>query len=62
MSDDPANLDDFIDGSARALDLPLDPAWKPAVRDNLKVIFTHAAKVSEFPLPDEAEPAPVFKA
>jgi hypothetical protein len=62
MTRNPADLDAFIGATARALDLPLDPAWKPAVRDNLKVIFAHAAKVSEFPLPDEAEPAPVFKA
>ena len=59
---EPADLDAFLDASARMLELPLDPAWKPAIRDNLKVIFAHAEKVMNFPLPDEAEPAPVFKA
>jgi hypothetical protein len=62
MTDDPKDLDAFIQASARAVELPLDPEWKAAVRDNLKVIFAHATTVSEFPLPDEAEPAPVFKA
>lgn len=55
-------LDDFIDAAALALDLPLDPAWKPAVKANLDVTLRHAATVAEFALPDEAEPAPIFKA
>jgi len=62
MSKSPAELDAFIDACARALDLPLDPLWKPAIRSNLGVIFTHAGKVADFALPDEAEPAPVFEA
>jgi hypothetical protein len=32
------------------------------VKANLDVILKHAAVVAEFELPDEAEPAPVFKA
>jgi hypothetical protein len=55
-------LDDFIVAAAAALDLPLDPAWKASVKANLDVTLRHAATVAEFPLPDEAEPAPVFKA
>jgi len=55
-------LDDFIDSAAKALSLPLDPAWKPAVRANLEVSLKLGNLVSEFPLPDDAEPAPVFKA
>jgi 1-carboxybiuret hydrolase subunit AtzG-like len=42
--------------------LPLEEAWKPAVKTNLAVTLKHAATVAEFKLPDEAEPAPVFKA
>jgi len=56
------SLDDFIAAAAQALDLALDPAWGPAVRGNLIVTFKHAATVAEFALPDEAEPAPVFRA
>jgi hypothetical protein len=55
-------LDDFIDSAAKALSLPLDPAWKPAVRANLDVSLKLGNLVSDFPLPDDAEPAPVFKA
>ena len=60
MASDP--LDDFIAAAAAALDLPLEPDWQPAVKANLAVTLKHAAAVSEFALPDEAEPAPVFKA
>jgi hypothetical protein len=55
-------LDDFIIASARALDLTIDKAWMPAVRGNLAVTLRLAALVSAFALPDDAEPAPVFKA
>ncbi|MBS0247083.1 MAG: DUF4089 domain-containing protein [Proteobacteria bacterium] len=55
-------LEVFIDAAAAALDLPLDPAWKPAVKANLAVTLGHAATVTEFALPDEAEPAPIYKA
>jgi hypothetical protein len=58
----PDPLNDFIDAAARALDLPVDPAWKPAIRANLEVTLRLAALVSSFALPDEAEPAPVFAA
>jgi hypothetical protein len=55
-------LDDFIIASARALDLRIDKAWMPAVRGNLAVTLRLAALVGAFNLPDDAEPAPVFKA
>ena len=55
-------LDDLIDAAARALDLPVEPAWKPAVKTNLQVTLRHGAFVAEFELPYEAEPAPVFVA
>ena len=60
MTHDP--LDALIDAAARALELPLEPDWKPAVAANLRVTLEHAAAVEAFPLPDDAEPAPVFKA
>jgi hypothetical protein len=56
------NLDALIAASARTLDLPVDPAWYPAIRFNLDVTFRLATLVAAFPLPDEAEPAPVFRA
>ena len=56
------DLDDFIAASARALKLPVDPAWYPMIRSNLEVTFRLAAVVADFRLPDDAEPAPVFRA
>ncbi|HKY87587.1 MAG TPA: DUF4089 domain-containing protein [Pseudorhodoplanes sp.] len=59
-SSDPT--DDFIEAAANALGISLDPAWKPAVRGHLEVSRKLAHLMDEFPLPDDAEPAPVFKA
>jgi hypothetical protein len=47
---------------AQALALPIDPAWQAGVKLNLKLLFIHAALVDEFSLPDDIEPAPVFRA
>ncbi len=58
-TDDP--LDTFIAAAGRALDLPIEPAWQSAIKANLAVNLALAALVSEFELPDEAEPAPVFR-
>jgi hypothetical protein len=55
------STDDFIEAAAKALGVPLDTAWKPAVRGNLEVSLKLARLVDEFPLPDDAEPAPVYK-
>jgi hypothetical protein len=59
-SSDP--LDDYIDAVSKALALPVDDAWKPAVRANLEVSLKLARLVDEFSLPDETEPASVFAA
>ena len=55
-------LDDFIAAGARALDFEIDKAWMPAVREHLRVTLRLSALVAAFALPDDAEPAPVFKA
>jgi hypothetical protein len=60
MPTDP--LDDYIDAAAKALSLPVEEAWRPAVRANLEVSLRLARMVDEFALPDEAEPASVFTA
>ncbi|MCW5686971.1 MAG: DUF4089 domain-containing protein [Pseudolabrys sp.] len=62
MPDTTDPLDAYIDAAAQILGLPLQENWKSAVKANLNVTLTHAALVEEFPLPDDAEPAPVFKA
>jgi len=58
----PDPLDTFIIAAADALDLPAKPAWLPAIKANLAVTLRHAAAVAAFDLPDDAEPAPVFRA
>ena len=55
-------LDEFITASAHALGLPVRPEWQAAVRANLDVTLKLAAEVAEFELPDDAEPAPIFRA
>ncbi len=55
-------LDDFIAAGARALDLKIDKSWMPAVRGHMQVTLRHGALVAAFALPDDAEPAPVFRA
>jgi Protein of unknown function (DUF4089) len=60
MAADP--LDEYIDAVSKALALPVEDAWRPAVRSNLQVSMKLARLVDEFALPDEAEPASVFAA
>jgi hypothetical protein len=55
-------LDDMVNAGARALGIPLEAQWTAEVKTQLQVILRHGALVAEFPLPDELEPAPVFKA
>jgi len=47
---------------AKALGLPLTAEYAPQVEANLAVAFRLVQLVLDFPLPDEAEPAPVFAA
>ena len=56
------DLDALVDAAAETMGLPIEPAWKPAIKANLQVSFRLAAIVEEFELPDDAEPAPVFEA
>ena len=55
-------MDDYIDAVGKALALPMEAAWRPAVKANLEVSLRLARLVDEFPLPDETEPASVFAA
>ena len=55
-------IDRLVDAAASALALPLEPAWRPAVKANLEVTLRLARLFADFPLPDDAEPAPGFRA
>ncbi len=47
---------------AKALDLRVEDAWRPAVRANLEVSLRLGRLVDEYNLPDEAESASVYSA
>jgi Protein of unknown function (DUF4089) len=62
MADHPFDAAIYVDAAAALIELPLDPAHRPAVILNMQRIAEMAALVMSFPLPDDAEPAPVFRA
>lgn len=55
-------LDLLIAGGTQALGLTIDPAWHVSVKFNLGLVLRLAALFDSFPLPDDAEPGPVFHA
>jgi hypothetical protein len=56
---DDEGLDHMI-AAAPLLGLDIRPQWRDGVRANLRVALNFGTLVAAFPLPDEAEPAPVF--
>lgn len=56
----PAGLSAYLDAALALVDLPLEPALRPRVLIHLDIAAGMAAQVLSFPLPDEAEPAPVY--
>jgi hypothetical protein len=54
------HLDDYIDAVAKAMGLPIEDAWRPAVRANLEVSLRLAKLVDDFALPDESESAAIY--
>ncbi|HEY1930966.1 MAG TPA: DUF4089 domain-containing protein [Acetobacteraceae bacterium] len=56
------DLNEFIASGTTLLNIPVEPEWQPAIRMHLAISFSLAARVLEFTLPDEADPAPVFRA
>ncbi len=56
------DLDAMATAGARVLGIAIEPEWRTAILANLRVSLTLARLVAEFDLPDEAEPAAVFRA
>lgn len=52
----------YLDGAVALHGIPADPAWRPEMLANMKAVANAARLVLSFPLGDEAEPAPVFRA
>jgi hypothetical protein len=61
-TDDNDPLNAAIAAGANMLGLTIEPSWLPSVRANLEVSLRLGKLVDEFPLPDEHEPASIFKA
>jgi 1-carboxybiuret hydrolase subunit AtzG-like protein len=59
---DDETLARFVEASAALQRLAIAPEWRAAVTAHLKATAAAADFVLAFPLPDEAEPAPVFTA
>jgi Protein of unknown function (DUF4089) len=55
-------LDDWLDANAALLGITIAPEWRDAIRLHLRITRDMAQRVLDFPLPDDADPAPVFHA
>ncbi|MCM0018916.1 MAG: DUF4089 domain-containing protein [Tagaea sp.] len=54
-------LEAYVERAAALIALPLDPAHKAGVVANLGRTAAIAKLVTDFPLPDEIEPGPVWR-
>jgi len=54
--------EDYIDAAAAAIGLPIAPEHRAGVVLNLARLESMARLVMDFPLPEEVNPAPVFRA
>jgi Protein of unknown function (DUF4089) len=61
MSEKSLDLDQYVDQMSLLINLPLDPEHRPGVIENMERIIAVAKLVTEFPLPEEIETAPVFE-
>jgi 1-carboxybiuret hydrolase subunit AtzG-like protein len=50
-----------VEGLAALLGLPIEPESRAAVVEILTGLLTAARKLAELPLPDDTEPAPIFR-
>lgn len=55
-----SNISEYVDQTAKLIDLPIDPEYREGVISNLEQIAAIAKLITEFPLTDEIEIAPVF--
>ncbi|MBI2207191.1 MAG: DUF4089 domain-containing protein [Candidatus Rokubacteria bacterium] len=61
MTPDPTALEAYVDVTAQTLGLPIDPASRALVIQNLAGLMQAARIVAEFELPAALEAAPVFR-
>ena len=58
---DLSDIDAWLDANAALLGIAVAPEWRDQVRLHLRITRDLARQVLDFPLPDEADPAPVFR-
>jgi hypothetical protein len=61
MTTDATNWPAYVDAMSALQRLPLDAERRAAVIQQLTQIEILARRITEFPLPPELEPAPVFR-
>jgi hypothetical protein len=61
MTEKVFDADAYADAASAAIGLVIDPAFRPGVVQNLELLHRMAAAVMDFPLPEDTEPAPVFR-
>jgi hypothetical protein len=59
---DPASLKLQLDAAIASGGLTIAPEWRASIDAHFEAIAKAAAFVMEFPLDDELDPAPVFRA
>jgi hypothetical protein len=59
---DTDELDAWLDANAALFGIKIAPEWRDTVRLHLGITRDLARRVLDFPLPDEADPAPMFRA
>jgi hypothetical protein len=57
-----AELNVWIDAGTALLGIPIRQKWRATIRLHLGITLDHASAVLAFELPDESDPAPVFRA
>jgi hypothetical protein len=52
---------EYVETISQLLNLPIDPEHRPGVIQNFERILAIAKLVTEFPLPEDLEAAPIFE-
>lgn len=61
MVNNPDEIQKYVEQTALLINLPIDKESMPGVVDNLQRIAQLATLVTDFELPEDMEPAPIFK-
>ena len=61
MPDPEFDFEAYMDAAAMLIGLPIAPEQRQGIVQNLDWIAQMAALIEAFPVPDAAEPAPVFR-